>query len=239
MRDLLNGFFLVKSVLQKDRIIILLALVPIVMGVLIYFLLGSWIYGDILGTGLEWIKSYLDGDFGETIRYALVSLFTVIMFFLVNWTFVLIVSLLAAPFNDMISTRVEKVLVGLEMNTLDESLKKVTSRIFEIILNEIKKIIFIIILGFLAFGMGLFPILSPISLIISALLMAINFIDYSWSRHKMSFKECLFHLKSSLFVYGLSGGLFMVLLSIPVINLFVLPLAVIYFTILFVKRSET
>ena len=239
MRDLLNSFSLIKDILKKDRVILPLAFIPIVMGALIYLLLGGWIYGDVLGTGMEWMESHLGEGLGETIRYVLATLISVVMFFFVSWTFVLIVSLLAAPFNDMISTRVERVLGGHERSSLDKSLKKMAKGILGIVLNEIKKIVFIIILGFFAFVLSIFPILSPISLMISALLMAVNFIDYSWSRHQMDFGECLAHLKSSFFVYSISGGLFMVLLSIPVINLFSLPLAVIYFTILFVKRSET
>ena len=239
MRDLLNSFFLIKDILKKDQKILLLALVPIIMGIVIYLLLGGWIYGEVLGAGTDWMESYLGEDLGGAIRYVLVSLISILMYFMVSWTFVLIVSLLAAPLNDIVSTRVENALGEHKRDANNESSNKMIKRLFKIISNEIKKIIFIIILGFIAFALGFIPILSPISIVISCLLMAVNFIDYSWSRHQMSFSECFGHLKASFFVYSISGGLFMVLLSIPVVNLFALPVAVIYFTILFVKRSET
>ena len=238
MKDLWSSFLGIKSVLKKDPSIIVFCLIPVLLGLLIYFLLGHWIYGNLLDSALAWVESHTGEGWRFLVRYLLLGVSTVFMFFLVNWTFVLIVSLLSAPFNDLVSSRVEMVLCGKGYLPARESFRDILKRIRDIFINEIKKLSFVILFSLTGLVLGFFPLLTPLTFIISSLLVTINFIDYSWSRHKMSFRECLMNLKASCFSYIVAGGIFMILISLPFLNLVFLPLAVIYFTILFVKRSE-
>lgn len=227
------------SLFGKDKFLILFAVIPVIIGVILYSILGHWLYTDLVGSGKEWIETTIsNGTWGGVISYLLVGLLTVAFFFLVNWTFVLAISLIASPFNDVISSRVERLIKEESPETIEESIKRISEKFLKIIFNEAKKIGFIIVLSLIAFGISFVPILMPVGLLIAAILMSIEFLDFSWSRHEISLKKCMVDYKRSFFVYSISGGLFLVLISIPILNLFILPYGVVYFTILF-SRSRT
>ncbi len=112
------------------------------------------------------------------------------------------------------------------------------SRIVKIVLNEIKKFVFVISISSFSFLMSFIPFLVPVSIGLTSILLSISFIDYSWSRDGLSFRHCVKDVKRSFFGYMISGFIFMFLLSVPIVNLLVLPLAVIYFTIFYIERNK-
>ena len=85
---------------------------------------------------------------------------------------------------------------------------------------------------------GYIPILTPISILITVLLLAMGFIDYSWSRHDISFSDCKIDLRRNFLSYAIGGGVFMVIVSVPIINIIVPSLATSYFTVLWIKNNE-
>ena len=77
------------------------------------------------------------------------------------------------------------------------------------------------------------PPLFPLSLALSALLVAANFLDYSWCRSGLTPSQCWRDVQSSLFAYGLSGGIFLALFSVPVLNTLAPFYATVYYSVLF------
>jgi CysZ protein len=226
------------SVYGKDKWIVIFSLVPVIIGAAIYTWFGSWLYGDVLEMGKSYIeKTVSTGGWSQFFFWLLAGILTIAFYFLLSWTFVLVVSGLAAPFNDIISNRVEKSLRGEAPEDVSKSFARLSSRILFTVVNELKKISFILTLNILAFALSFVGILAPVSVLISALLMAVGFLDYSWSRKEMSFRECLGDVRGSFFTYGVMGGVFLVLITIPILNLFVLPYGVVYFTVLHVRKN--
>jgi CysZ protein len=227
------------QILRQDRIILLLSLVPLFIGGFLYFLFGKWLYTSLLISGKAWISSAISaGGFGSFLGYLLATLLTVVLFFIINLTFVMIVSLISSPFNDIISGRVETALQGRVPESLAASFGKMMAKLLKTLWNEVKKITFILIVTVVELFMSLVPILAPVSIILATLLLAATFLDYSWCRHSLTFGGCLKDIKSSPIIYSLGGLLFITLLSIPLINLITYPLATIYFTTLFVLKEE-
>ena len=164
--------------------------------------------------------------------------FSIIFIFLVNWTFVLVVSVISSPFNDFISERVEKIKTESSDNSLN-SLQNLLKDVFKTLFYEIKKVLFILFISLFVVLIDLFiPLLAPIGLFLSSLLMSSQLLDYSWSRHQYSLKECLTKLKSEWLIYSLSGFIFMILFSIPIFNLIFLPIGVVYYTLLFCEGRK-
>ncbi|MBT3585709.1 MAG: hypothetical protein HN509_12465 [Halobacteriovoraceae bacterium] len=226
------------GVFRKDKIIILFSAVPVFVGIALYYFLGDWIFTDVRAWGQGWIEGNLSaGTLGTVLTWVLTAILSIIMYFVVNFTFVLVVSIFACPFNDLISTRVEKIMGGEEPEALSITLKKVMGRALFTLINELKKVSFILILTAVAFGLSFFPILAPVSVIISAFLLAVSFLDYSWSRHTFKFSNCLGDVKNNFFTYGFSGAIFLSLITIPFVNLLALPYGVIYFTVLFSRSN--
>ena len=222
----------------KDKIILALSMVPVAIGVGLYIGMGSWFYSSILGWGDTWIKGHVSESWGVVVYYLLFSILTVLLFFIVNWTFVLIVSILASPFNDAISHRVEKILGGETPESLGGTFKRILANAIFSFINQIKKVAFIVVLASLGLLLSLFPVLAPISMIITAVLLSIEFMDYSWSRHDIPFSACKTDVKNHLIEYILTGGGFATLIAIPVVNLFVLPYGVIYYTTLWTNNKK-
>jgi CysZ protein len=236
--NLINAITTVNNVWRKDKIILLFSFLPVLIGVLLYILMGKYVFMDFMGWGKEWIESQISSKGWSSFFYhILVGIFSIFFFFLVNWTFVLVVSIIASPFNDIISERVEKAIAGREANTIGESFSRLMSRLGFTLINELKKVAFILTLSGLALLLNFIPMLAPLSIILSAILMAVSFLDYSWSRHDMKFRACVGEVRNSIIVYTFAGGAFMFLISVPLLNLLALPYGVMFFTVLFCRKN--
>ena len=225
--------------LFKDKWIFALGMIPVLIGSVLYYFLGYWLYSDVLNRSKEWLSGYLSNTLGiEALYWLIVALTTVTLFFVINFTFVLLVSLIAAPFNDMISSRAEKLLVGKASDDFEGSFWATLKRYTSILFNEIKKIIFILILTLFSLFLGLIPGGQIGTIIISAILLSIQFVDYSWSRKEFNLGGCIKDLTKNFISYFLAGSLMLVLIGVPIINLFALPFGVVYLTVIFVERRN-
>lgn len=238
MKYIVSSFTASLDILRKDKIILLFSLVPIIIGIVLYYFLGQLIFTDFL----DWINSLVGGKvssngLGSFLSWIITATLTVVMYFIVSWSFVLIVSLIASPFNDIISNRTEKILEGKRPESLDKSIGRLLKRFAFTIFNELKKISFILFMTCVAVAINFIPVLVPVSFILSALLFAVGFVDYSWSRHDLHFKACLENMRKSFLGYTISGCIFMGIVAIPVVNLVALPFAVIYYTVFYTKTN--
>jgi CysZ protein len=214
-------------------------MVPVFFGILLFSLIGTWVYGDLLSELTVWVESNISiGEWGSILKWILVSILSVVFYFLLSWTFILIVSLFSSPFNELISSRVEKLARGQEQENISDSIKTMMARISFTIVNELKKVSLIGLLSVFAVLLNFSGFLAPVSLLISALLLASQFLDYSWARHDITFRGCLAEIKGDFLKYGVSGGIFLFAMSVPFINIFALPYAVIYFTLLRVRNQS-
>lgn len=220
----------------KDKVLLALSFIPLTIGTVLYSFMGTWLYDLVMGRGRLMIEERLgDGTGASILYYALILVFTVLLFFVVNFTFVLLVSVLASPFNDWMSSRIEKVHYGIEIVDDKESLIVKT---FKIIFNEIKKISIILILTIISLVISFIPVLAPLTIALSALLLAVQFLDYSWSRHDWKAGVCVKDVLNNLISYGFGGAIFVVLMSIPGVNLLALPLGVVYFTCFWLEKNR-
>ena len=105
--------------------------------------------------------------------------------------------------------------------------------ILKVFYNELKKILFLIFFSFLAFSISFIPMLVPLSILLTGVVVGAGFIDYSWSRYQMNFKECLGQIKRIFIPFSIFGMIFSGAMAIPFVNLFFLPLGVVVFSVLF------
>jgi uncharacterized protein involved in cysteine biosynthesis len=235
----MKSFFRSLSFFAKDPVALVYAMIPILIGVLIYSFGFYWAKDLIMAYLEKKAVHYLEADsFSFTMLYFFVKwVFYILSFFVVNWTFVLIISFIAGPFNDLISERVERKLRGKQQRNIKEGFSHLFGKIGFTIINELKKIFFIGFLTTTAVVFGYIPLLTPISLGLSFFLIAIQFVDYSWSRNDLPLRLCVKDLKINFFRYGISGAIYFLLINIPFVNLFIPAVATAQYTILFVDRS--
>ena len=223
-------------ILTKKKILLLSSL-PILLGILFYIYFGHWFFGSLQEMAREFFKQYSDQISKYTSFFSLI--FGALFIIITNWTFFIFVSIISAPFNDLLGKEIETLYQSNnEKETKKFSFKSFYNDCLNIFKNEFKKILF---LGTLfIFGIICGFVFPPLSFIITSLMFSISFVDYSWSRNDFSFKDCLSHLKKNIFTYVFAGILFTFLISIPFLNLFFLPIAVVFFTLLFceINRRE-
>lgn len=239
MKNALEAFRLSYQLLWRDKVSLLLSLIPIGLGVLIMVSVGHIFYGELTQYGQKLVEEYISNDSaGKFFGYFFTLLFSVMMYFIVSWSFVLMVSIIASPFNDLLSQRLEKQLLKQELPSLGESLSSSFPKILATILNEIKKVSFVLGLSALAFFIGLFPLLAPLSLAIGAIVIACEFLDFSWSRHDLALKECRKSLRANFLAYLLGGVFFMIIIAIPFVGIIVPSWGTSFFTVLWVRNNE-
>ena len=227
---LLKAFGISFRMIKGDRIAILLSLLPVAIGLTGLYFFSEWFFTGLpekllqqFGSGVE-TSLFLQG--------VVVMFLAVLYYFIVNLLFVMFVSVIASPFNDLLSARIgknlgERVTVSPDHNFLKRALR--------VWLNELKKIVCIGMLTVFSLLLSFFPPLIPLSVILSSLLLATGFLDYSWNRRGLSLVGCLKDIKKDCWNYGLSGFLFLFAFTIPLVNVFLVPYAVVYYTVLYVE----
>jgi len=223
----------------KDKVSLILALIPIMIGIALYYFAGVKVFNAAMDFGQGYISEYLgDGTLGTVFNWIVKILLTILLYYIVNLTFIMIISIIASPFNDILSKRIESQVLKKELPTLNESFSGFFTKFFATVLTEIKKVIFILGLSLLIVILGFFPLLTPVSVILGAMVLSFEYLDFSWSRHEMPFKACRTDFRKNIFGYTIGGSFFILLISIPVINLIVPSFGTSYFTVLWVKNNE-
>ena len=239
MHHIFKSFPIALRMIFKDPVNLILAILPTLMALALYFSAITYVFWnstEILGI----IKTYVtSGDQATLLAQILTVVLIILIFFFMSWTFVFVVGIIASPFNALLSYRIEKKLLS-EVVEEDKkkALEKVRLGLWASLKNEAKKVILILIIGTLTFFLNIFPLFYPVSLFLMALLLAVQFLDYSWSRHEMRFGACLREVFAHLIPYGFSGFLFLLLITVPIINAFIPALATSYFTVLWLYRQN-
>ncbi len=225
--------------LFSDKVLFILTIIPVLFGLILYA--GGFYYmmGFISAFKFGWLGGFLglNSWLLSILSWILKLVFGILSYFLVNWTFVLFVSLVGCIFNEYISQRIEKLSKNQPIEPLGKVFTKMKSQVLFILINEAKKLSFIIFFTILAFVFGY--ILPPLSFLISFLLVAIQFVDYTWYRKSLSFSKCMLDVRRNIVHYSLSGALYFFLISIPIVNLFVPAIATGHFSLFFNFHKKT
>lgn len=229
----MKGKILLKSLNKSielffaDKKLRMCSLVPIFLGILFYLFLGYRMWGWVQGINQYWLGKLIGLSFLSSVFTGIASLFLgVTAYFLISWTFVIFVSLVASPFNDYMSGRVEFLLRKKETPAFE------WKKIVKIIFNELKKVFFILFFSFIAFIFTYIPYLTPLGYFFTSILLAVSFLDYNWSRHFYNLLQCYQDFKKDFLTYLLPAVIMFPLFSIPLLNLLLLPFATVYFAVL-------
>jgi len=156
--------------------------------------------------------------------------------FALFYLFTIVANIVAAPFNALLSIRVEEHLVG-QISESNSSLWMIMPRA---IWREISKLLYLLprLLGLLL--LSIIPVVNAAAPILWILfgtwMMAVQYTDYAADNNEISFTELrrrLAETRMQSIMFGLPAYL---LLAIPVVNLIILPVAVAGGTVFWVKN---
>lgn len=239
MKAMVSSLPLSIKLIFRDPINIFLAVVPTILALALYLYAVITAFKNTEFFTIT-LSQYIDSpEAAGWAGKALTALLILFVFLLMSWTFVIVVGILAAPFNSMLSSRIERHLVGAPVETTtSKTLTQMGRSLGHTFVNEAKKLVAIIIMGILAFLLNLIPLFYPVGLFLVAILIAVQFVDYSWSRHEMGFSSCLKDTASHVLPYAVSGGFFLIMVTIPLLNTLVPALATSYYTVLWLERNK-
>jgi len=239
MKVVFNSFPIALRMIFKNPINLMLALFPtlIALSLYVFTIVAILKNSDYLGVMAQ---SYLPNqDTAGWVGKILTALFVLFIFLIMSWTFVLMVGIISAPFNSMLSARIEKILIGKNVdNDKKRTLKEVFTGVGQTFKDEFQKIFLIVLLTIIAFILNLFPFFYPLGAFILATLLAVQFVDYSWSRNNICFFDCLKDVFRNIIPYSGAGLIFLIMITVPIINSMVPAFATSYFTVLWLQRQN-
>lgn len=205
----------------------------------------------LVGGALFYLFSHLDTwitqmmgqlpDFLSWLSYILWPLLVLTILATFSYFFSTLANFIAAPFNGLLAEKVEEHLTQQRVN--DDGMLAVVKDIPRVLAREWRKLIYVlpkaIGLFLLLLIPGLGQTLGPILwFVFTAWMLAIQYCDYPFDNHKVSFNEMRYSLKQKQGkAYGF-GALVAVFTTIPVLNLIVMPVAVCGATAIWVNEFK-
>jgi len=175
----------------------------------------------------NWLARLLP-DWLDWLEWLIWPLFAIAMFLIVFYTFTVLANLISAPFNSLLSSRIEALLSGKKPEDInsDSFLRLMTRTIkseIQKILYAIKWFIPLIIITFIP-GINL---ISPfLWILFAAWFFALEYHDYPLANRGQFFDEIKqYNRNNRMRALGLGSAVFL-LTSIPVLNFFAMPVAV-------------
>ena len=183
---------------------------------------------DKLMSNIPSILGFLRG-----IIWLVISTFTAIFVF---FTFTPIANIVAAPFNALLSEKIETRLSGKEISSNTSFIKLVRTSV----LSQLGKLVYILFWSAALLLISLIPLINFAApflwVIFGSWMMSLEYLDYPMGNHELDFKQekqILAARKGLALGYGSSV---MVLTSIPLLNFIVMPVAVAGATLLWVEQ---
>ena len=174
--------------------------------------------------------------FFRGIIWLVISTFTAIFVF---FTFTPIANIVAAPFNALLSEKIETRLSGKEISSNTSFIKLVRTSV----LSQLGKLAYILFWSAALLLISFIPLINFAApflwVIFGSWMMSLEYLDYPMGNHELDFKQekqILAARKGLALGYGSSV---MVLTSIPLLNFIVMPVAVAGATLLWVEQLES
>ncbi|MGB0204018.1 MAG: sulfate transporter CysZ [Neptuniibacter sp.] len=213
-------------------------LVPLVTNIVL-FIAAIWMLFSNFGGWVDYlITTFLpDWEWLQFLHYLLWPLMALLVIVFVYYGFSIVANLIAAPFNGFLSEKVEKRLRGDVIQ--DEGWQAVLALVPRAIGRELAKLayylprmLFLLVLSFI-------PVINIVApflwILFGAWMMAIQYCDYPMDNNKVSFKNMKNMLKADRLTSLGFGGLIQVGMMIPILNLILMPAAVVGATIYWVE----
>lgn len=184
-----------------------------------------WLFFANIGSLLTaFLPSWL-----EWLSFVLIPLIFMMILVAFYFAFTTLANFIAAPFNALLAERVEQQLTGetlAEMSMADvlKDVPRMLNREWKKILYSIPRLVALFLLGFVpVLGQTVVPLLA---FVFSAWLLAIQYCDYPFDNHKISFARMRNALSEQRVMNFTFGALVSLFTMIPFVNLVVMPVAV-------------
>ena len=223
----------------KEPVILPFIAIPLAINILVFGLLIWWASQQFSGwidQAIAWLPVWL--SFLHVLLWPLFALTIALMVF---FTFALAANFIAAPFNGFLAEKIQRECTP-HLLPEDNGWKDLLAIIPRSIVREGQKLVYYLprALGLLI--LTFIPVINLAAplfwVLFSAWMMAVQYVDYPADNQQVRFKEMLTQLKGSERTQLLAfGGIVALFTIIPLVNLVVMPAAVIGATHLWIDRQ--
>jgi len=212
------------------------AVMPLVINSVLFAGL-IWFGYDQFSPLVDKLMSNVPGWLGflRGIIWLVISTFTAIIVF---FTFTPIANIVAAPFNALLSEKIEARLSGKAVSSNSSFIELFRTSV----LSQLRKLVYILFWSAVLLLISLIPLINFAApflwVIFGSWMLSLEYLDYPMGNHELDFKQekqILAARKGLALGYGSSV---MVLTSIPLLNFIVMPVAVAGATLLWVEHLD-
>ncbi len=211
-------------------------LVPLIVNVLL-FIGAIWLLVNQFSVLIDYWLGFIP-DWLDFLYWLFWPLFALLVLVGVYYGFSIVANLIAAPFNGFLSEKVENRLRGEPVT--DEGWGEVVKMIPRALQRELHKLAYYLPRFLLILVLTFIPgvnLLAPLLwFLFGAWMMSIQYCDYPMDNNKVSFNQMRQLMKAKRVTSVGFGGMVQLGMLVPVLNLFVMPAAVIGATLYWVEE---
>ncbi len=216
-------------------------LIPLLVNLLLFTAAIVLLIGRFNGWIDYMMSAWLpDWQWLDFLRYLLWPLFALLILVVVYYSFSVVANLIAAPFNGLLSERVERQLRGAVV--ADDSWAELVRVIPRTLARELAKLAYYLPRVLLLLVLSFIPLLNVampvVWFLFGAWMMSIQYCDYPMDNNRVSFAEMKRLLKARRLSAVGFGGLVQFGLLIPLLNLILMPAAVIGATLFWIEEYD-
>lgn len=231
VQALARALRLLKSPGVRRYVIVPLLINLLLFGALIWY--GFSLFEPFVAWLMSFVPSFL--DFIEWLIWLFFGLLAAITVF---FAFTPVANIIAAPFNALMSEKIEIQLTGKAPSSEISFMQMAVDAMG----SQLRKLFYIALWAMGLFLVSLIPVVNLVApllwVIFGSWLLSLEYFDYPMGNHDLVFAEQKRQLKQRRGIaLGFGGGV-MVMTSIPVVNFFAMPVAVAGATLLWVERFQ-
>ncbi|MEX1032668.1 MAG: sulfate transporter CysZ [Cellvibrionaceae bacterium] len=224
---LIEGFKLLNH--PKLRLFVL---VPILVNTLLFIALTTVLvqqFTDMLDWLMEWLPAW--ADFMAWVVGVVLALFVVLIY---GYSFSMITNVLAAPFYGVLAEKAEELASGRLLE--GESLLHMIPRT---VVREIRKLWYFLWRSLIILILSFVPLIGPlVAAIWAAWSMSVQYSDYAADNHMTPFTRLRALLGTRLWSALGFGATVMLGMMVPVLNIFIMPAAVVGGTLFWLRELK-
>jgi len=209
-------------------------IVPLSINLLLFGSLVYYGYSEFRPF-VEWLMSFVPAIF-DFIEWLIWLFFGGLAAITVFFAFTPVANIVAAPFNALMSEKIEAHLTGVPIAS-DISFTRMA---LDAIGSQLRKLVYILLWALGLFLISLIPVVNLIApvlwIVFGSWLLSLEYFDYPMGNHDIVFSEQKRLLRERRGIALGFGGVVMIMTSIPIINFFAMPVAVAGATLLWVEQ---
>ncbi|MEM6580696.1 MAG: sulfate transporter CysZ [Pseudomonadota bacterium] len=215
----------------------LFVMVPLAINILIF--------GGLIYFGLGYLSSLIDQwlskipEWLEFIKWIIWPIVWLTIGLVTGYLFTAVALIIASPFNALLAEKAEELVTGKQVGSL-EGLGAALMAVPRGMVREVSKLIYYVPMAIFVLILSFIPVINfaaPLLwFLLGAWMMSIQYVDYPMDNHQLSFADVKEAVRSRRISSLGFGGVVALCTSIPVVNFFVVPAAVVGATLLWCEE---